>query len=99
MGHGVQGISTPPRNWMPTRRQPWRSLLQALATPSGLRILTRLGMARARHRNSRRRGDGTVLRCHINCGCYVRSGPGHRYAQGRTVVYSLYDNHVAIAAR
>ena len=95
MGHGVDGRKPRPVPLDPAAAKAVATTLQALATPSRLLILGRL-----------REGSATVgelaesvqmeqsavshqLRLLRNLGLV----DGDR--QGRTIVYSLYDNHVA----
>ena len=96
MGHGVEGTSTPPAQLDAESAATVAATLQALATPSRLRMLTRLrhgacsvgdlveavGMEQSTvsHQLRLLRAMGLVT--------------GTR--QGRNVVYSLYDNHVAM---
>ena len=96
MGHGVEGTSTPPAQLDAESAATVAATLQALATPSRLRMLTRLrhgacsvgdlveavGMEQSAvsHQLRLLRAMGLVT--------------GTR--QGRNVVYSLYDNHVAM---
>jgi DNA-binding transcriptional ArsR family regulator len=96
MGHGVQGRSTPPAQLDADSAATVAATLQALATPSRLRILTRLRhgacpvteladavemeQSAVSHQLRLLRALGLVI--------------GMR--KGRTVVYSLYDNHVAM---
>ncbi len=96
MGHGVEGTATPPAQLDAESAATVAATLQALATPSRLRMLTRLrhgacsvgdlveavGMEQSAvsHQLRLLRAMGLVT--------------GTR--QGRNVVYSLYDNHVAM---
>jgi DNA-binding transcriptional ArsR family regulator len=96
MGHGVEGRDTPPARLHPDDAAKVAATLQALATPSRLLILTRLrhgacpvgelaeevGMAQSAvsHQLRLLRALGLV------------TGARH----GRQIVYSLYDNHVAM---
>lgn len=96
MGHGVGGRDTPPARLAAEDAASVAETLQALATPSRLLILTRLregpcpvgaladavGMEQSAvsHQLRLLRALGLVS--------------GRR--QGRNVVYSLYDNHVAM---
>jgi DNA-binding transcriptional ArsR family regulator len=96
MGHGVQGRSTPPAQLDADSAATVAATLQALATPSRLRMLTRLRhgacpvteladavemeQSAVSHQLRLLRALGLVI--------------GMR--KGRTVVYSLYDNHVAM---
>lgn len=94
MGHGVEG-RTPPARLDPAAATAVASTLQALATPSRLLILARLregpvavgelaeavglGQSAVSHQLRLLRALGLVV--------------GER--SGRTIVYSLFDNHVA----
>ena len=96
MGHGVEGRDTPPARLDPDDAATVAATLQALATPSRLLILTRLrsspcavgelaeavGMEQSAvsHQLRLLRALGLVS--------------GTR--DGRRIVYSLYDNHVAM---
>lgn len=96
MGHGVNGRDTPPARLDPEDAASVAATLQALATPSRLLILTRL-----------RRGPCAVGELAAEVGM-EQSAVSHQLRllralglvsgtrQGRRVVYSLYDNHVAM---
>ncbi|MCT7660386.1 ArsR/SmtB family transcription factor [Mycobacterium deserti] len=95
MGHGVEGRSAPPATLDPSSAAKVAETLQALASPNRLLILTRLrhspcsvtelsaavGMEQPAVSNQLRllRTLGLVT--------------GDR--NGRTIIYRLYDNHVA----
>jgi len=95
MGHGVEGRATPPATLDPASAAKVAETLQALASPNRLLILTRLrqspcsvgdlsaavGMEQpaVSHQLRLLRALGLVA--------------GDRH--GRTIVYRLYDNHVA----
>jgi DNA-binding transcriptional ArsR family regulator len=94
MGHGVDGRATRTRLDLPAAK--WvATTLQALATPSRLLILDRL-----------REGPATVGELADAAGM-EQSAVSHQLRllrnlglvdgvrQGRSIVYSLYDNHVA----
>jgi DNA-binding transcriptional ArsR family regulator len=96
MGHGVAGRDTPPARLAPEDAASVAATLQALATPSRLLILTRL-----------RQGACAVGELAAEVGM-EQSAVSHQLRllralglvsgtrQGRRVVYSLYDNHVAM---
>jgi DNA-binding transcriptional ArsR family regulator len=96
MGHGVEGRTTPPAHLDADSAASVAATLQALATPSRLRMLTRL-----RHSpcsvsdladavDMEQSAVSHQLRLLRALGLVI----GTR--KGRTVVYSLYDNHVAM---
>jgi DNA-binding transcriptional ArsR family regulator len=94
MGHGVDGRATRTRLDLPAAKSV-ATTLQALATPSRLLILDRL-----------REGPATVGELAESAGM-EQSAVSHQLRllrnlglvdgvrQGRSIVYSLYDNHVA----
>lgn len=96
MGHGVDGRPAPAARLDAESAATVAATLQALATPSRLRILARL-----------RRGPCAVgeLAAEVEM---EPSAVSHQLRllralglvsgtrQGRTVIYSLYDNHVAM---
>ena len=96
MGHGVGGRDTPPARLDPEDAASVAATLQALATPSRLLILTRL-----------RHGPCPVGELAGAVGM-EQSAVSHQLRllralglvqgtrRGRHVVYSLYDNHVAM---
>ena len=96
MGHGVEGTSTPPAQLDAESAATVAATLQALATPSRLRMLTRL-----------RHGACSVGDL-VEAVGMEQSAVSHQLRllrvmglvtgtrQGRNVVYSLYDNHVAM---
>ena len=96
MGHGVEGTSTPPAPLEAESAATVAATLQALATPSRLRMLTRL-----------RHGAWSVGAL-VEAVGMEQSAVSHQLRllramglvtgtrQGRNVVYSLYDNHVAM---
>jgi DNA-binding transcriptional ArsR family regulator len=95
MGHGVDGRVLPTARLDAASAKSVATTLQALATPSRLLILGRL-----------REGPATVNELAQAVGM-EQSAVSHQLRllrnlglvdgerQGRTVVYSLYDNHVA----
>jgi ArsR family transcriptional regulator, nickel/cobalt-responsive transcriptional repressor len=96
MGHGVDGRTTPPAQLDAESAASVAATLQALATPSRLRILTRL-----------RHGDCSVgeLSTAVEM---EQSAVSHQLRllramglvtgarNGRNIIYRLYDNHVAL---
>jgi ArsR family transcriptional regulator, nickel/cobalt-responsive transcriptional repressor len=96
MGHGVQGKSTPPAQLDADSAATVAATLQALATPSRLRMMTRL-----------RHGACTVTEL-ADAVQMEQSAVSHQLRllralglvtglrKGRTVVYRLYDDHVAM---
>jgi DNA-binding transcriptional ArsR family regulator len=96
MGHGVDGRTTPPAQLDAESAASVAATLQALATPSRLRILTRL-----------RHGDCSVgeLAAAVEM---EQSAVSHQLRllramglvtgvrSGRSIIYRLYDNHVAL---
>lgn len=96
MGHGVDGRTTPPAQLDAESAASVAATLQALATPSRLRILTRL-----------RHGDCSVgeLSTAVEM---EQSAVSHQLRllramglvtgarSGRKIIYRLYDNHVAL---
>ncbi|HEX3589183.1 MAG TPA: metalloregulator ArsR/SmtB family transcription factor [Pseudonocardiaceae bacterium] len=96
MGHGVGGRDTPPARLDPEDAASVAATLQALATPSRLLILTRL-----------RHGGCPVGELAEAVGMEQSAvshqlrllralGLVHGTRRGRQIVYSLYDNHVAM---
>jgi DNA-binding transcriptional ArsR family regulator len=96
MGHGVRGHSTPAARIDEQTAQVVATTMQALATPSRLRILGRL-----------RQGPAPVSELAADVGMeqsavshqlrmlrHLGLVTGHR--SGRTVTYALFDNHVAM---
>ncbi|RDI55372.1 MULTISPECIES: ArsR/SmtB family transcription factor [Nocardia] len=96
MGHGVQGRTTPPAQLDADSAATVAATLQALATPSRLRILTRL-----------RHGACSVGDL-VEAVEMEQSAVSHQLRllramglvtatrQGRSMIYTLYDNHVAM---
>ncbi|HJP74903.1 MAG TPA: metalloregulator ArsR/SmtB family transcription factor [Pseudonocardiaceae bacterium] len=95
MGHGVEGRDTPPASLDAAGAATVATTLQALATPSRLLMLTRL-----------RQGPCTVGEL-ANAVGMEQSAVSHQLRllrnlglvtgtrSGRSIVYTLYDNHVA----
>jgi DNA-binding transcriptional ArsR family regulator len=96
MGHGVQGRDTPPARLDAASAAAVASTLSALTTPSRLLILSHL-----------RQGPATVSDLTAAIGM-EQSAISHQMRllrtmgliaarrQGRNIVYSLYDQHVAM---
>jgi DNA-binding transcriptional ArsR family regulator len=96
MGHGVRGKATPAARIDEQTAATVAMTMQALATPSRLRILGRL-----------REGPAAVSELAAAAGM-EQSAVSHqlrmlrhlslvtRQRTGRTVVYALFDNHVAM---
>jgi DNA-binding transcriptional ArsR family regulator len=95
MGHGVNGSVAPTSNLDASAAKSIAATLQALATPSRLLILGRLRDSPAsvgelaEAVGMEQSAVSHQLRLLRNLGLV----DGER--QGRTIVYSLYDNHVA----
>ena len=95
VGHGVEGRDTPPASLDAAGAATVATTLQALATPSRLLMLTRL-----------RQGPCTVGEL-ANAVGMEQSAVSHQLRllrnlglvtgtrSGRSIVYTLYDNHVA----
>lgn len=96
MGHGVEGKSTPPAQLDAESAATVAATLQALATPSRLRMLTRLRHGPcavgelAEAIDMERSAVSHQLRLLRALGLVT----GTR--KGQSIVYSLYDNHVAM---
>jgi len=96
MGHGVQGRSTPPAQLDADSAATVAATLQALATPSRLRILTRLrhGACAVTELADAVEMEQSAVSHQLRLLRALGLVNGTR--RGRTVVYSLYDNHVAM---
>jgi ArsR family transcriptional regulator, nickel/cobalt-responsive transcriptional repressor len=96
MGHGVQGRSTPPAQLDADSAATVAATLQALATPSRLRILTRLrhGACPVSELADAVEMEQSAVSHQLRLLRALGLVVGMR--KGRTVVYSLYDNHVAM---
>jgi DNA-binding transcriptional ArsR family regulator len=96
MGHGVQGRSTPPAQLDADSAATVAATLQALATPSRLRILTRLrqGACPVTELADAVEMEQSAVSHQLRLLRALGLVTGMR--KGRTVVYSLYDNHVAM---
>jgi DNA-binding transcriptional ArsR family regulator len=96
MGHGIEGNTTPPAQLDAESAATVAATLQALATPSRLRILTRLRQGEcsvgdlAEAVDMERSAVSHQLRLLRALGLVT----GTR--RGQSVVYSLYDTHVAM---
>jgi DNA-binding transcriptional ArsR family regulator len=96
MGHGVQGRSTPPAQLDAESAATVAATLQALATPSRLRILTRLrhGACSVSELTDAMDMEQSAVSHQLRLLRALGLVTGTR--KGRTVVYRLYDNHVAM---
>ena len=96
MGHGVQGRSTPPAQLDADSAASVAATLQALATPSRLRILTRLrhGACSVSELSDAVEMEQSAVSHQLRLLRALGLVTGIR--KGRTVVYNLYDNHVAM---
>jgi DNA-binding transcriptional ArsR family regulator len=96
MGHGVQGRATPPAQLDADSAASVAATLQALATPSRLRILTRLrhGPCSVSELTDAVEMEQSAVSHQLRLLRALGLVTGIR--KGRTVVYSLYDNHVAM---
>jgi DNA-binding transcriptional ArsR family regulator len=96
MGHGVGGRATPPARLDAEDAASVAETLQALATPSRLLILTRLrhGPCRVGDLADAVGMEQSAVSHQLRLLRALGLVSGQR--QGRNVVYSLYDNHVAM---
>ena len=96
MGHGVEGRTTPPAHLDADSAASVAATLQALATPSRLRILTRLrhGACSVSELADAVDMEQSALSHQLRLLRALGLVTGTR--KGRAVVYSLYDNHVAM---
>lgn len=96
MGHGVEGRTTPPAHLDADSAASVAATLQALATPSRLRILTRLrhGACSVSDLADAVDMEQSALSHQLRLLRALGLVTGTR--KGRAVVYSLYDNHVAM---
>jgi ArsR family transcriptional regulator, nickel/cobalt-responsive transcriptional repressor len=96
MGHGVEGRSIPPAQLDADSAASVAATLQALATPSRLRILTRLrhGACSVSDLSDAVEMEQSAVSHQLRLLRALGLVTGIR--KGRTVVYSLYDNHVAM---
>src|SRR5258705_10811297 len=96
MGHGAEGKITPPAQLDADSAATVAATLQALATPSRLRILTRLrhGACPVTELADAVEMEQSAVSHQLRLLRALRLVTGTR--KGRTVAYSLYDNHVAM---
>ncbi|TCP41647.1 ArsR family transcriptional regulator [Tamaricihabitans halophyticus] len=96
MGHGVPGRSTPAARLNSADAAAVASTLQALATPSRLLILTRLreGACSVSELADSVEMEQSAVSHQLRLLRTLGLVTGTR--QGRSIVYSLYDNHVAM---
>ncbi|WP_292976666.1 metalloregulator ArsR/SmtB family transcription factor [Mycobacterium sp.] len=96
MGHGVQGRVAPPAQLDADSAASVAATLQALATPSRLRILTRLrhGACSVSELTEAVEMEQSAVSHQLRLLRALGLVTGTR--KGRTVIYSLYDNHVAM---
>jgi ArsR family transcriptional regulator, nickel/cobalt-responsive transcriptional repressor len=96
MGHGVEGRSAPPAQLDADSAASVAATLQALATPSRLRILARLrhGPCSVSELSDAVEMEQSAVSHQLRLLRALGLVTGAR--AGRTVVYRLYDNHVAM---
>ncbi|GAA3661109.1 ArsR family transcriptional regulator [Lentzea atacamensis] len=96
MGHGIDGRSTPPAQLDAESAATVAATLQALATPSRLRILTRLrhGACSVGELADAVEMEQSAVSHQLRLLRALGLVTGTR--QGRSIVYNLYDNHVAM---
>jgi DNA-binding transcriptional ArsR family regulator len=96
MGHGVEGRTTPPAQLDAESAASVAATLQALATPSRLRILTRLrhGACSVGDLSAAVEMEQSAVSHQLRLLRAMGLVIGAR--SGRSVIYSLYDNHVAM---
>ena len=96
MGHGVEGRATPPAQLDAESAATVAATLQVLATPSRLRILARLrhGACPVGELAEAVEMEQSAVSHQLRLLRALGLVTGTR--QGRSVVYSLYDNHVAM---
>src|ERR1700736_3070292 len=96
MGHGIAGKPTPPAQLDAESAASVAATLQALATPSRLRMLTRLrhGACSVSDLSDAVEMEQSAVSHQLRLLRALGLVTGIR--KGRTVVYSLYDNHVAM---
>ena len=94
MGHGVDENSTRER-LDAVGAVDVAATLQALATPSRLRILARLQRGPVRGRRTRGGGGPRAVRVLHRCRLLRNLGLVTGERRGRSIVYALYDDHVA----
>ncbi|KZF10401.1 MAG: metalloregulator ArsR/SmtB family transcription factor [Rhodococcus sp. (in: high G+C Gram-positive bacteria)] len=96
MGHGVEGRSTPPAQLDAESAATVAATLQALATPSRLRILTQLrqGPSGVNDLAAAVEMEQSAVSHQLRLLRAMGLVTGAR--SGRSVIYRLYDNHVAL---
>ncbi len=96
MGHGIEGRSTPPAQLDAESAASVAATLQALATPSRLRILTRLrhGASSVNDLAAAVEMEQSAVSHQLRLLRAMGLVTGVR--TGRSVIYALYDNHVAM---
>ncbi|MGD0065915.1 MAG: metalloregulator ArsR/SmtB family transcription factor [Streptosporangiaceae bacterium] len=96
MGHGIQGRTTPRARIDAATAATVAETLQALATPSRLRILSRLreGPATVTELAAATDMEQSAVSHQLRMLRHLGLVAGQR--AGRAVTYSLYDNHVAM---
>ena len=96
MGHGIEGKPTPPAQLDAESAASVAATLQALATPSRLRILTRLrqGACSVNDLAAAVEMEQSAVSHQLRLLRAMGLVTGVR--NGRSVIYALYDNHVAM---
>ncbi|OZC56248.1 ArsR family transcriptional regulator [Rhodococcus sp. RS1C4] len=96
MGHGVEGRTTPPAQLDAESAATVAATLQALATPSRLRILTQLrqGPSGVNDLADAVEMEQSAVSHQLRLLRAMGLVTGAR--SGRSVIYRLYDNHVAM---
>src|ERR1700677_1862627 len=96
MGHGIEGKATPPAQLDAESAASVAATLQALATPSRLRILTRLrhGACSVNDLSAAVEMEQSAVSHQLRLLRAMGLVTGAR--NGRSVIYALYDNHVAM---
>jgi ArsR family transcriptional regulator, nickel/cobalt-responsive transcriptional repressor len=96
MGHGIEGKPTPPAQLDAESAASVAATLQALATPSRLRILTRLrhGACSVNDLSAAVEMEQSAVSHQLRLLRAMGLVTGAR--NGRRVIYALYDNHVAM---
>jgi DNA-binding transcriptional ArsR family regulator len=96
MGHGIEGKATPPAQLDAESAASVAATLQALATPSRLRILTRLrhGACSVNELSAAVEMEQSAVSHQLRLLRAMGLVTGAR--NGRSVIYALYDNHVAM---
>lgn len=96
MGHGVEGKVTPPARLDAQSAATVAATLQALATPSRLRILTQLrhGACSVGDLSAAVEMEQSAVSHQLRLLRALGLVSGAR--KGRSVIYSLYDKHVAM---